>query len=100
MAPRRKSTLPKPLPDGFILTDTVKKKWRLGKIIGQGGFGLIYLGIVMSTLCTHPVHPHSATYVYTWMRTSRITITLSQPDTYCMLFQEDTTLIDLLFSWL
>lgn len=43
MAPKRKNTLPKPLPDGFILTDTEKKKWRLGKIIGQGGFGLIYL---------------------------------------------------------
>lgn len=42
MAPR-KTALPKPLPDGFILTDTEKKKWRLGKIIGQGGFGLIYL---------------------------------------------------------
>ncbi|XP_018550167.1 serine/threonine-protein kinase VRK2 isoform X2 [Lates calcarifer] len=43
MAPPRKSVLPKPLPDGFILTDSEKKKWRLGKIIGQGGFGLIYL---------------------------------------------------------
>ncbi|XP_067384585.1 serine/threonine-protein kinase VRK1-like isoform X2 [Channa argus] len=43
MAPPRKSKLPKPLPDGFILTDMEKKKWRLGKIIGQGGFGLIYL---------------------------------------------------------
>ncbi|XP_062286944.1 serine/threonine-protein kinase VRK1-like [Scomber scombrus] len=43
MAPPKKSKLPKPLPDGFILTDTEKKKWRLGKIIGQGGFGLIYL---------------------------------------------------------
>ncbi|KAK2823919.1 hypothetical protein Q5P01_021094 [Channa striata] len=43
MAPPRKSKLPRPLPDGFILTDTEKKKWRLGRIIGQGGFGLIYL---------------------------------------------------------
>uniref|UniRef100_A0A7N8WXM1 non-specific serine/threonine protein kinase n=1 Tax=Mastacembelus armatus TaxID=205130 RepID=A0A7N8WXM1_9TELE len=43
MAPRRKSGLPKPLPDGFILTDTERKKWRLGQIIGHGGFGLIYL---------------------------------------------------------
>ncbi|XP_034537786.1 serine/threonine-protein kinase VRK1-like [Notolabrus celidotus] len=42
MAPR-KTALPKPLPEGFILTDTEKKKWRLGKILGQGGFGLIYL---------------------------------------------------------
>ncbi|XP_013876946.1 serine/threonine-protein kinase VRK2 isoform X2 [Austrofundulus limnaeus] len=43
MAPPKKNTLPKPLPEGFILTDTEKKKWRLGKITGQGGFGLIYL---------------------------------------------------------
>ncbi|XP_024916428.1 serine/threonine-protein kinase VRK2 isoform X3 [Cynoglossus semilaevis] len=43
MAPPKKLALPKPLPDGFILTDTEKKKWRLGRIIGQGGFGLIYL---------------------------------------------------------
>nr|XP_043902209.1 serine/threonine-protein kinase VRK2 isoform X1 [Solea senegalensis] len=43
MAPPKKSALPKPLPDGFILTDTEKKKWRLGRVIGQGGFGLIYL---------------------------------------------------------
>ncbi|XP_017277170.1 serine/threonine-protein kinase VRK2 isoform X2 [Kryptolebias marmoratus] len=43
MAPPRKNKLPQPLPDGFILTDTEKKKWRLGKITGQGGFGLIYI---------------------------------------------------------
>ncbi|KAF6714581.1 Serine/threonine-protein kinase VRK2 [Oryzias melastigma] len=42
MAAPRRSTLPRPLPEGFILTDQ-KKKWRLGKQIGQGGFGLIYL---------------------------------------------------------
>ncbi|XP_030298362.1 serine/threonine-protein kinase VRK2 isoform X2 [Sparus aurata] len=43
MAPPKKKALPKPLPEGFILADTEKKKWKLGKIIGQGGFGLIYL---------------------------------------------------------
>ncbi|KAK7901302.1 hypothetical protein WMY93_018071 [Mugilogobius chulae] len=43
MAPSKKHKLPKPLPDGFILTDTEKKSWRLGRIIGEGGFGLIYL---------------------------------------------------------
>ncbi|XP_021341935.1 serine/threonine-protein kinase VRK1-like isoform X1 [Mizuhopecten yessoensis] len=35
------------LPDSFahgtILTDLRKKEWKLGKEIGQGGFGLIYL---------------------------------------------------------
>ncbi|XP_041803154.1 serine/threonine-protein kinase VRK1-like isoform X2 [Chelmon rostratus] len=43
MAPPRKRALPKPLPEGFVLTDTERKQWRLGKIIGEGGFGLIYL---------------------------------------------------------
>ncbi|XP_077351660.1 serine/threonine-protein kinase VRK1-like [Festucalex cinctus] len=42
MTAPKKRALPKPLPDGFILTDQTKKKWRLGKILGQGGFGLIY----------------------------------------------------------
>ncbi|XP_063731409.1 serine/threonine-protein kinase VRK1-like isoform X2 [Eleginops maclovinus] len=39
----KKRALPKPLPEGFLLTDSEKKNWRLGKIIGQGGCGLIYL---------------------------------------------------------
>ncbi|XP_071337570.1 serine/threonine-protein kinase VRK2 isoform X2 [Trachinotus anak] len=43
MAPPKKNVLPKELPEGFILTDTEKKRWRLGKKIGEGGFGLIYL---------------------------------------------------------
>ncbi|XP_073690028.1 serine/threonine-protein kinase VRK2 [Garra rufa] len=42
MAPK-KSTLPRPLPEGCILTDSEKKSWRIGKMIGKGGFGLIYL---------------------------------------------------------
>ncbi|XP_067136447.1 serine/threonine-protein kinase VRK1-like isoform X1 [Centruroides vittatus] len=35
--------LPQPLPPGEILVDLVKQKWRLGKSIGVGGFGEIYL---------------------------------------------------------
>merc|ERR1719319_942065 len=35
--------LPDPLPKGVVLTDTCKKKWKLGKSIGLGGFGEIYL---------------------------------------------------------
>ena len=31
-------------PAGEILRDLCKKKWKLGDVIGQGGFGLIYLG--------------------------------------------------------
>lgn len=62
MAPPKKRALPKPLPEGFILSDTEKKKWRLGKIIGQGGFGLIYLGIY----CTHTLcFTLSQKYVHT-----------------------------------
>jgi hypothetical protein len=37
--------LAKPLPAGEVLTDHTKKgRWKIGKPIGQGGFGLIYLG--------------------------------------------------------
>ncbi|XP_052766357.1 serine/threonine-protein kinase VRK1-like [Mya arenaria] len=30
-------------PNGEILRDLCKKEWRLGDVIGQGGFGLIYM---------------------------------------------------------
>ncbi|XP_029376746.1 serine/threonine-protein kinase VRK1-like isoform X2 [Echeneis naucrates] len=43
MAPRRKNVLPKELPANFIMTDTERKSWRLGRKIGEGGFGRIYL---------------------------------------------------------
>ena len=32
------------LPEGIVLTDLTKKKWRLGRLIGWGGFGALYLG--------------------------------------------------------
>ncbi|XP_054712080.1 serine/threonine-protein kinase VRK1-like isoform X2 [Uloborus diversus] len=35
--------LPDPLPQGSILTDVKKRQWKLGKSIGLGGFGEIYL---------------------------------------------------------
>lgn len=35
--------LPDPLPNSSVLTDVMKRKWRLGKSIGIGGFGEIYL---------------------------------------------------------
>uniref|UniRef100_A0A8D2L266 Uncharacterized protein n=1 Tax=Varanus komodoensis TaxID=61221 RepID=A0A8D2L266_VARKO len=46
MPPKRcaKYNLPVPLPEGIILKDTEKREWRLGPLIAQGGFGLIYLG--------------------------------------------------------
>lgn len=37
--------LPDPLPAGEILTDITQQKWKLGRAIGCGGFGDIYLGI-------------------------------------------------------
>ncbi|XP_007936207.1 serine/threonine-protein kinase VRK2 [Orycteropus afer afer] len=45
MPPKRhdKSRLPVPLPEGKILVDVEGKQWMLGKMIGSGGFGLIYL---------------------------------------------------------
>ncbi|KAB0380820.1 hypothetical protein FD755_008604 [Muntiacus reevesi] len=46
MPPRRKEKykLPIPLPEGTVLDDMEGKQWVLGKLIGSGGFGLIYLG--------------------------------------------------------
>ncbi|XP_028252283.1 serine/threonine-protein kinase VRK1 [Parambassis ranga] len=38
-----KRKLAEEFPPGEVLTDTVKKAWKLGAPIGQGGFGLIYL---------------------------------------------------------
>ncbi|NXX12505.1 VRK2 kinase, partial [Podargus strigoides] len=40
---RGRDKLPVPLPRDMILKDTEGKVWRLGRQIGQGGFGLIYL---------------------------------------------------------
>ena len=35
--------MPEKFDEGFILKDIFKTSWTLGKPIGQGGFGLIYL---------------------------------------------------------
>ncbi|KAH9509318.1 Serine/threonine-protein kinase vrk1 [Bulinus truncatus] len=35
--------LPEQLPAGTLLQDLCKQEWSLGKVIGKGGFGLIYL---------------------------------------------------------
>ncbi|CAO2640880.1 Serine/threonine-protein kinase VRK2 [Lemmus lemmus] len=45
MAPKRKEKykLPVPLPEGKVLDDMDGNQWALGKMIGSGGFGLIYL---------------------------------------------------------
>ena len=37
--------IPEKFDEGFVLKDGFKANWTLGKPIGQGGFGLIYLGI-------------------------------------------------------
>lgn len=34
-------------PPGMVLRDLCKKDWLLGSVLGQGGFGLIYLGSVV-----------------------------------------------------
>ncbi|XP_036781897.2 serine/threonine-protein kinase VRK2 isoform X1 [Manis pentadactyla] len=50
MPPRRneKYRLPVPLPEGKVLYDMEGNQWVLGKIIGSGGFGLIYLAFPMN----------------------------------------------------
>jgi len=44
---RGRGKLPVALPRDMILKDTEGKVWRLGSQIGQGGFGLIYLGKIL-----------------------------------------------------
>lgn len=39
-----KRKLAEEFPPGEVLTDTAKKSWKLGTPVGQGGFGLLYLG--------------------------------------------------------
>ena len=39
-----KRQLAEEFPPGEVLIDTGKKSWKLGAPIGQGGFGLLYLG--------------------------------------------------------
>ncbi|KAI2523499.1 VRK2 isoform 7 [Pan troglodytes] len=45
MPPKRneKYKLPIPFPEGKVLDDMEGNQWVLGKKIGSGGFGLIYL---------------------------------------------------------
>ncbi|XP_036398471.1 serine/threonine-protein kinase VRK1 [Megalops cyprinoides] len=38
-----KRKLAEEFPAGEVLTDTAKKRWKLGQPIGQGGFGVLYL---------------------------------------------------------
>jgi len=58
--------LPDPLPRGEILTDTIKQEWVLGKPIGVGGFGELYLaafkgpeGKISAEKYVIKVEPHS-----------------------------------------
>lgn len=44
------------LPEGIVLTDLTKKKWRLGRLIGWGGFGALYLA---SPDSGSPVHENA-----------------------------------------
>ena len=45
-APKKKAgyQMPEEFSVGFVLRDVFKKPWCLSKPIGQGGFGLIYIG--------------------------------------------------------
>ena len=45
--PTKRPRKPKGMPDfkpGEVLVDLVKKSWRLGELIGWGGFGALYYG--------------------------------------------------------
>ncbi|XP_031558453.1 serine/threonine-protein kinase VRK1-like [Actinia tenebrosa] len=51
MKPRRPKGMVE-VPSGTVLTDLTKKQWKLGKLIGWGGFGALYLA---SPDCGKPV---------------------------------------------
>ena len=45
LKPRRSPNgyiLPDPLPQGLLITDLRRQKWKIGKSVGLGGFGEIY----------------------------------------------------------
>ncbi|GFY63386.1 hypothetical protein TNIN_204911 [Trichonephila inaurata madagascariensis] len=55
--PRRKTPaaakghkLPEPIPEGFEVSDTFKKGWKIGTKIGSGGFGTVYFVFTVSFL--------------------------------------------------
>ena len=39
------------VPEGQVLRDLCKGEWKIGKPIGSGGFGLIYMGIFIMHFC-------------------------------------------------
>lgn len=41
------------LPSGLVVTDLTKKQWRIGRLIGWGGFGALYLGEMLSLRCRY-----------------------------------------------
>lgn len=58
-APKGGHQLAAALPEGEVLRDSIKGEWKLGKPIGSGGFGLIYLADRNSTASV----PMNAPYV-------------------------------------
>uniref|UniRef100_A0A8D0C1H8 Serine/threonine-protein kinase VRK1 n=1 Tax=Salvator merianae TaxID=96440 RepID=A0A8D0C1H8_SALMN len=44
-----KHKLAEEFPPGEVFTDLIKKEWKLGPVIGKGGFGCLYLADVNST---------------------------------------------------
>lgn len=44
LAAKRLYDFPEPMPVGEILEDMQKRQWKLGKSVGRGGFGELYIG--------------------------------------------------------
>ncbi|XP_073493602.1 serine/threonine-protein kinase VRK1 [Phyllobates terribilis] len=53
-----KYQLAEEFPQGEVLTDSVKKQWKLGLPIGQGGFGRLYLADENSSRTVGPDAPY------------------------------------------
>lgn len=46
-----KRKLAEEFPPGEVFTDLTKKDWKLGPVIGKGGFGCLYLGKTEKEAC-------------------------------------------------
>jgi vaccinia related kinase len=55
--------MPERFDESFVLKDIFKTTWTLGKPIGQGGFGLIYLGIYLVLAMVISLHLYNL-YLY------------------------------------
>ena len=50
VAPKGPSGMSKPMSPGVVMVDEKNKEWKIGPVIGQGGFSYLFLGKVIFLL--------------------------------------------------